>query len=212
MKGIADPFSPAQAPDRSARMFASAIVLLGAAALPLVIARRRRVSTLAVGLGLALVITIPAGIVLTPTGHRLVRAIDPAVTEFQAECDRATTGTHWRSDGLATSGHCKVRFVSSQGVCAVDLGAAGGPAHVSFLSYEDSAAAQRYRATCEGIATPSDLQAARSVADATAVRCYQASFLGDLVACSLDLDDQMRILRRQPDEPAGWNAPLFTGR
>jgi hypothetical protein len=166
----------------------------------------------------ATVIILGAGIgglgVVTPPGRRLVRAVDPSVRGFEAECARANPGEPWEPELLAGVGYCSVSIrTPHDGSCTVELGPHGA-ARAQFLDPTDpTAATESHRLACERVASVTDLQAAMSLEGAVGVeRCYQASLLGDLVTCSLEIEQDMRIATRRPDEPVHWGSPLVRGR
>jgi hypothetical protein len=151
---------------------------------------------------------------VTPLGRRLVRAVDPSVRGFEAACARANPGEHWEPELLAGVGYCRVSIVSPHdGSCTVELGPHGA-AHAQLLDPTDpTAASESHRLACERVASVADLQAAVSLEGAVVVqRCYQASLLGDLVTCSLEIERDMRIATRRPEEPVHWGSPLVRGR
>jgi hypothetical protein len=166
----------------------------------------------------ATVIVLGVGIgglgVVTPPGRRLVRALDPSVGRFEAECARANPGDHWEPVLLAGAGYCSVSIHSPRdGPCMVELGPQGA-ARAQFLDPADpTVASESHRVACERIASVNDLQAAMSLEGAVGVeRCYQASLLGDLVTCFLEIGRDMRIATRRPEQPTRWDSPLVRGR
>lgn len=114
-------------------------------------------------------------------------------------------------EALAATGHCSAELVSLRGVCTVTIGPGGEP-QSTFFAGDERIAAEPYRVACNRLAAPSDLRAAVSMSGRAAERCYQASFLGDLVTCSVELDADIRIVSRRPEEEEGWNTPLVRGR
>jgi len=169
---------------------------------------RRRIRLVLAALAAPVVVALA---VATPPGRRLVRAIDPRVRRFQDECAGAAADRRWTPQLLA--GYCSVALYSSQSLCTVYLDRSGQPGHAFFVG-DESAMTEPYRAACSRIASSADLEQAvsRGGYDSTSEHCYAASLLGDLVACSIEIQPDMRVARRRPDEPEGWDAPLVRGR